>query len=366
MTAHINHSGFEGRRQVYGLGKLLSQETVIRAKIAEFTRLTDILAVEPWTEHDVQGMGLDNRLRNLFERGSLEKSSKYQFIGTDRFREGGGDIDDRDESPFWVCAEAAKSEVMWCLSVHLGRMRMVPSAVLLVSDEGLHGLEEVPLPSDHTQVHVVFPLATLLYATFNIPVPPRPTQPGLNLWSLLTCPTGGRPRMFGGHGNVIPAAAALHLSRVPVFECLDLENDAQWCTRQNKDTHGLKRNLRNNVFYIPAGSIGTPTMPWTSDTQERTVLKELVGYSKYIQSVHARPGSFDPLASVQSHCASCMRKLQQELLDNTHNLQDLMLHNTPAAVESVEITPAGAESLAPARRCPSVTLQEMRACLVRA
>ena len=62
----------------------------------------------------------------------------------------------------------------------------------------------------------------------------------MNLWSLLMYPTDG-------HAHVFPDAKPL-LS-VPTFECLDLENDAKWCKSSKKDTHGLKQNLRNNIFY---------------------------------------------------------------------------------------------------------------------
>jgi hypothetical protein len=66
-------------------------------------------------------------------------------------------------------------------------------------------------------------------------------------------------------------------------------------------------------------------MPWTSDTEERTVFKELIGYTKYIQSVHAKVGSFDRISAVQEHCTSCIRSLEEEVVI-THEIQDLMLH----------------------------------------
>ena len=70
-------------------------------------------------------------------------------------------------------------------------------------------------------------------------------------------------------------------------------------------------------------------MPWTSDTEERTVLKELVGYTKYIQSVHATAGLFDPLVAVGEHCAPCIRSLKEEGI-NLGKQQDLMLHGGAA------------------------------------
>ena len=76
---------------------------------------------------------------------------------------------------------------------------------------------------------------------------------GVNLWSLLTYPTEG-------HEHVFKSAQALKLQQVPTFECLDLENDEEWCTSKNKDTHGLKQNLRNNIFYGVSGSSDNPTM----------------------------------------------------------------------------------------------------------
>ena len=148
---------------------------------------------------------------------------------------------------------------------------------------------------------------------------------GVNLWSLLTYPTEG-------HEHVFKSAQALKLQQVPTFECLDLENDAEWCTRQYKDPLGLKQNLRNNIYYRAPGSSEQTRMPWTSDTEERTVFKELVGYTKYIQSVHAKAGSFDPISVVQEHCASCIRSLEEEVVI-THEIQDLMLHGASASVK---------------------------------
>jgi hypothetical protein len=225
----------------------------------------------------------------------------------------------KEESPFWVCDTEAKNGVAACLSVHLGRLRMFRGAVLLVNDEGsqFHEMGEVPLPCDHSQVQIVFPLVTLLYATFNIPVPPRPPKMGVNLWSLLMFPTESIYHVF---------PKAKPLQRVTRFECLDLENDAQWCPSKNKDTHGLKQNLRNNIFYRRPGSSDKSTMPCTYDTTEQTVLTEIVGYTKYIQSVHAKAGSFDPLVTVGEHCASCILSLEEEEDINFGKQQDLMLH----------------------------------------
>ena len=161
---------------------------------------------------------------------------------------------------------------------------------------------------------------TLLYATFNIPVPPHPTHPGVNLWSLMMFPTVS---VYHNFPNAKP------LNQVPTFECLDLENDAEWCPSKNKDIHGLKQNLRNNIFYMRPAERGKSKMPWTSDTEERTVLKELVGYTKYIQSIHATSGSFDPLVTVGEHYASCIQLLGKKTETNTQNIQDLILHKIP-------------------------------------
>ncbi len=306
MTTPTNPSGFDfTNTQVYGLPELFLKQTVIRKKIGDVRRVTEILAVKAWTEQD---LGL--RLRNLFEQSAMTF-----FLGKNDFRR--VSWDDQLTSPFWVCAERAKRDVDWCLSVHLGEVAVIPSAVLLVDNGGRNsrGIAEVPLPAGQIQVHVVFPLVILLYAAFNIPVPKREAP----LWSLLMLPTHLQ-------GHVFSNALELKLKQVPAFECLDLERDAEWCTRQNKDLLGLKQNLRNNIYYRVPGSSEQTRMPWTSDTEEQTVFKELVGYTKYIQSLHAKAGSFDPISAVQEHCASCIRSLEEEEGVITNDIQDLMLH----------------------------------------
>ena len=223
MTTPTNPSGFDfTNTQVYGLPELFLKQTVIQNKIGEFRSVTLILAVKVWTQDDVEletTPGQDTRLGIV-----REATIRYYLLGTDGFSRHDHNIVNRHgkmESPFWACAEGAKSVLISCLSVHLGMYAAHPTSAMLVNDDTSLWFE-VPNVLDASvegQVAIVFPLVSLMYVTLNIPVPQR----GVTLWSMMTYPTEGFNHVFRG---------AKPRVEVPTFECLDLENDAEWCTRE--------------------------------------------------------------------------------------------------------------------------------------
>ena len=311
MSTSTNPIGLSNTN-LFSIRALSLKQEGIRHKIGELQKVTDILAMKPWTQDDVT-----QRTRLKIVREAVN----FDLVGTDGFSRHDFHVGrrEKEESPFWACVNAVKNDVFCCLSVHLGFFNLVPTAVMLVNDDNSRSFNftNVLGVSAEGQVAIVFPLVALLYATFDIPVPQREAP----LWSMMTYPTDDWDHVFPG---------AKPRVEVPVFECLDLENDAAWCPG-NKDAHGVKQNLRDNVFFRQSAEM-LPTMPWT------TALKELVGYTKYVQSVHAKSGSFDPISAVQEHCASCIQSLVTEEAAITHKIQDVIIHGDSVNGNGLQIS----------------------------
>jgi hypothetical protein len=158
------------------------------------------------------------------------------------------------------------------------------------------------------QLMLAFHIVTLLYATFSIPLPR---------------PEATRLRALMSHDSY-PSTLSL-----PLFDCLDLTPREG---RLNPDAHGLKPNLRDDVFEMHGiGDTSAfnntryrwdaqPVMTW------RTLLAELVGYTKHVQSLFIHTPAFCPLQEVRNECAEARQLLQQQLEDITRKKQDLTVH----------------------------------------
>jgi len=149
---------------------------------------------------------------------------------------------------------------------------------------------------------MAFELVTLLYATFNIPVPPRDTTP---LWTLLIT------RDVGARHRGIPGGAT---ESMPTLECLDLTPPA------THDRYNLKRTLRLDQFQMgrPASGQYADVIPWLD------VLRELVGYAKYAQSLMPAPVSA-PLEEMRRLCALEAARLQEQLKEVPHSRNDALV-----------------------------------------
>jgi hypothetical protein len=169
-------------------------------------------------------------------------------------------------------------------------------------------------------VFVAFSLATLLYATFEIPIPERGAT---DLWQALQVYEQTRnPRV------------------VPVFQCLDLVVNVN--TGRPNDHHGLKPNLHDKNFVI--NGVGNteawnrtkyfwdehPVKPW------RAVLRELAGYIKHAQARLTAQPALCPLDEVRRLCTPAREHLQQKLKDRAHDRVAATVSLVKDAVDPVD------------------------------
>ena len=165
------------------------------------------------------------------------------------------------------------------------------------------------VPGGEGQLLIAFDLVTLLYATFMIPVPARGTTP---LWTQLITSD------LGAHQRGIQDAT----DSMPTFQCLDLT------PVPTHDRHSLKQTLRQDRFTMgrPASGRYPVVMPWPD------VLRELVGYTKYAQSL---------MPDTESAPLVEMRRL---IARDAARLKDLLAHVTNDAVVTLiqhgEVVPA--------------------------
>jgi hypothetical protein len=287
-------------------------------QIAELDAVLEILDAPAWTaqdfEEDDTGTTItlaDDGTRILhgrFDRLCLEVD-RHRLLGQDGFSQG-LDGHRREvalaESPFWHCVQEAKEDVRTCLTVHQGgwinhftNVSAYPLQPMSANTPNAqygtpYGREYVP--GGDGQVFVAFSLATLLYATFEIPIPDRQATP---LWEALRVSHRGRV--------------------VPVFQCLDLAYSVNRGRRN--DYHGLKPNLHNDVFVI--NGVGNTNRSnrtkWKWDEQPvkpwRAVLCELAGYTKYAQAGLPHKPALCPLDEVRKLCSQARQQFQQKLTD---------------------------------------------------
>ena len=186
----INHSDF-----IYALSE---NEAFLTDLSAELDAVLEIVNTPAWTDEDFQDDDddlLDNHSITYDDYGTRIRHSRldrlcleldrHRFVDQRTQDLGHGSLAD---SPFWFCAQEAKADAIWCLIVHQGRWRnplapgqiwpantMYPALVVRANtDSTIFGCPEGKhVPGGDGQVFVAFSLATLLYATFEIPIPER-------------------------------------------------------------------------------------------------------------------------------------------------------------------------------------------------
>ena len=113
---------------------------------------------------------------------------------------------------------------------------------------------------------------------------------------------------------------------MPALQCLDLTTRIN--QTQSNDRHGLKPNLRADVFDITRFTNTSaeptqyrwdvePVMSW------RDILRELAGYTKYAQAGLNPQPALDPLDEVRKQCSAAVEKLQTELNDGVDRRVEL-------------------------------------------
>ena len=293
--------------------RLYLAEEIAGQQLEELEMVQAILETPAWTfrDYELKEDAVDGVRRNRLDRLALEMD-RHWLVGRDNHTGGGGGLYHGDA--FWEAVWRAHHLTGHWLKVHQGRERLyLPITKIPVIRTTSVVTQEAreTIPGAENQIAVAFSLVALLYATFNIRVPARDTTP---LWQSLV--TYGYTH--GRDGQV----------HRPTLECLDVTVPATIVERRAaharslperpwtdgydplpliNDVHELKPNLRAGIFRFrrvgrdedaPRHSWDAePVMPW------RTVLAELVGYTKHAQSLLAEK-SYCPLKE--------MRRLNEE------------------------------------------------------
>ena len=236
----------------------------------------------------------------------------------------GADLENRYlDSPFWTVVKHAMAKLSLCLNnIHDNG---VPD---LANDP--QSIFDVTIAGGDGQVLAVFPLITLIFATFDIPVP----RAGSALWN---------SRMMA-RNNANPANPY-----VSVFDMIDLEARSPWYTANagNKDRHNLKANLRRGIFRLRDAN-DLPLLPyqeaalrpWAEATPDTAaaLLPLLVGTVRTLQAEYALPGAWDPLVDARTHCEAVLARLLLERQQLRFSIQDQTVHavTTPAPLTPLE------------------------------
>ena len=305
-AVHMSRFEFSSMQIAVLIGDLCQQEEDVRSQIAELGIVQQILDTPAWTAQDLLVDAQHRRLVNCYH-----EVRRHELLGRDGLTGSygfGGHVNGFQESPFWMCVREAKDQVMVLLQKHANKV------VFGEGDQGAllantGGYVFKPFPGGDGQVQVAFHLVTLLYATFTIPLPLSagnlPTE--THLWHAMI--THDRSHMYRDNNPT---------QSMPTLRCLDTS------PRFFHDVHNLKRNLRHDIFSINniTDSVrvsemfplpAEPVMPWLD------ILRELVGYTKYVQAqadavAHQRP-AFYALAELRHQCEVEMAKARQRLAD---------------------------------------------------
>jgi hypothetical protein len=260
----------------------------------------DILNTPAWTDQDClpAPVAQHSRVRHL-EVQLVRRRLVCRTPGVNR-------VNGLDDSAFWFCASKALQHAGLCLTLHDHPI-----------NEGTPGLLAGTMvfdwivwrPEDtENQVEIAFHVVTLLYATFMIPVPPRDSTP---LWTaMITRDNQVQYRPPGSTGTM------------PTLECLTLTPDPAI-----HDRHNMKQSLRLGEFGTIELHQNVELLPWLD------VLRELVGYTKYVQSLRPAP-AFTALEEMSRLCALETARLAPLLrgLDDDRNYRAvtaLMNSRTP-------------------------------------
>ena len=316
----INH-------RLHIINALSENEDSLTAQRDDLDAVLEIVDTPAWTDEDFLDDDddlQDDHIQTYNDRGERVRHSRldrlcleldrHRFVDQNTQDLGHGSLAD---SPFWFCAQEAKADAIWCLVVHQGRWRQPlppgqiwptntiwpPLVVRANTDSYMFGCPEGKhVPGGDGQVFVAFSLATLLYASFEIPIPERGATP---LWQALL--------VYGQDRN---------RTTVPAFQCLDLASPVY--PGLPNDRHGLKPNLVDNAFVI--NGLGhtegynrtkyfwpeQPVKPW------RAVLRELAGYVKHAQARLPAQPALNPLDEVRRLCTAAKEDLQQKIKDRAH------------------------------------------------
>jgi hypothetical protein len=267
-------------------------------ELAELELVLDILDTPAWTAQDCAARKDRCEWEILCRR--LVSSTDPNI---DSFRVYG-----LDDSAFWFCVQKAKRQALSCLTTR--GPTGIPGVLANTADRGFH-----PVPGVEGQLLIAFDLVTLLYATFMIPVPARGTTP---LWTqLITVDPGAHQR---GIQDATP--------EMPTFQCLDLT------PVPTHDRHSLKQTLRQDRFTMgrPASGRYPVVMPWPD------VLRELVGYTKYAQSLMPDPVS-QPLVEMRRLVARDAARLRELLAHPTNDAIVTLLKSVEVAQPTEDTAP---------------------------
>jgi hypothetical protein len=260
------------------------------AELAELALVQDVLATPAWTAEDCVAR---------MERCRCELICRELVSPAKR----GGKVYGLDDSAFWFCVAKAKRQALACLSI--------PG--LLANTRNHDGFD--PVPGGDGQVLMAFELVTLMYATFMIPMPARGTTA---LWTQLIT------RDLGAHDRGIPGGGT---ESMPTLECLDVADAA------GHDRYNLKPTLRLDQFVMgrPASGRFADVMPWLD------VLRELVGYTKYAQSLMPDPVSA-PLEEMRRLCKIARAPLEQQLAHARNEALVTVLKNSEVVGRAAAVT----------------------------
>jgi hypothetical protein len=316
---------------------ILKAEDAITPQLEELDAVFEILDAPAWTAADLElnpnlpgdaanhsrldVCCIELKRRNLVGYSYILNRGVSQFMGYN-----GTSRNVLQDSPFWHCVAEAKREAVYCLQVQEGIIRMsvgngpmqefAPQPLIANT-----ALARARVPSHFTsaerQVLVAYNLVTLLYATFNIPVPDVEDTP---LWFDLPV------YEFSGNQNHWLASAWLDRSTA-------LPDGS------SKDKYGLKPRLRADRFDIH--DVGWPDpghaehrTQWTPATRMPwlQVLRELVGYTKYAESLV--PADRRPAASVLVETAAYCTRQRQHLQERLARRGDDLTLATHALAKS--------------------------------
>ena len=120
------------------------------------------------------------------------------------------------------------------------------------------------------------------------------------------------------------------------MQCLDLTPNADGV---HNDPHGLKPNLRRGDFVI-AGPLADvqPIMPW------QQILRELVGYTKYVQSLLPDPVSA-PLEEMRRLIALDAARLRELLANGRNDAVVTLIQHGEVVPATEHAAPGGDQTL---------------------
>jgi hypothetical protein len=263
--------------------------------LAELALVQDVLATPAWTAEDCQARKERCQWEIMCRDLVTPTRTKWNVRGL-------------DDSAFWFCVENAKRQALGCLTTR--GPTGIPGLLANPTDRVYHAV-----PGGEGQLLIAFELVTLLYATFMIPVPARGTTA---LWTQLIT------RDPGAHYRNIPGGAT---ESMPTLECLDVADAA------GHDRYNLKQTLRLDHFQMgrPASGRFTDVMPWVD------VLRELVGYTKYAQSLLPDPVSA-PLEEMRRLCKLASAPLEQQLAHARNEALVTVLKNSEVVGRAAAVT----------------------------